>query len=256
MTALRALWRLTCSVGHALIGGAICAFLFPLLDAPARMRQVQAWSRRMLGAMGIELVVEGHWPEVPVLVLANHVSWLDILAIDAAKPVRFVSKADVRHWPLLGFMVAAGGTLFIERERKRDALRVVHQVADALRGGATVAVFPEGTTGAGPRLLPFHANLLQAAIATGAPLLPVALRYADERSAFSPAVEFLGATTLLESVWRVASAQQLVIHLRLLPIVASAGADRRALAESVRASIQDALDAASYGSASIAVTSN
>jgi 1-acyl-sn-glycerol-3-phosphate acyltransferase len=246
MTALRALWRLACSVGHALLGGAICAFLFPFLDTASRMRHVQAWSRRMLGAMGIRLAVEGRWPDAPVLLLANHVSWLDILAIDAARPVRFVSKADVRRWPLLGFMVAAGGTLFIERERKRDALRVVHQVAEALRGGATVAVFPEGTTGTGPQLLPLHANLLQAAIATGAPLLPVALRYADPSAPFSPAVEFIGATTLIESMWRVASAERLVIHLRLLPTLASVDADRRTLAEAVRGSIQGALDSASF----------
>ena len=121
----------------------------------------------MLTVMGIRLECAGALQPAPVLLLANHVSWLDILAIDAWRPVRFVSKADVRKWPLLGFMVACGGTLFIERERKRDALRVVHQVADALRAGASVAVFPEGTTGAGPLLLPFHANLLQAAISTG-----------------------------------------------------------------------------------------
>ena len=97
------------------------------------------------------------------------------------RPARFVSKADVRHWPLLGWLVACGGTLFIERERKRDALRVVHQMAEALQAGETVAVFPEGTTSDGHGLLPFHANLLQAAIATETPVQPVALRYHRRR---------------------------------------------------------------------------
>jgi 1-acyl-sn-glycerol-3-phosphate acyltransferase len=175
------------------------------------------------------------------LLLSNHVSWLDILAIDAWRPVRFVSKADVRKWPLLGFMVACGGTLFIERERKRDALRVVHQVADALRADGSVAVFPEGTTGAGPVLLPFHANLLQAAISTGTAMQPVALRYADAGAAFSAAPLYLGETSLLQSVWQVACADALVAHVvALAPIEACSGA-RRELANAARERIQRVL---------------
>ena len=240
----RALWRIArCSV-LALAGAAICAFVFPFLGASARRAHVQAWSLRMLEAMGIGLAVEGGMAVAPRLVLSNHVSWLDILAIDAVQPVRFVSKADIRRWPLLGFMVAAGGTLFIEREKKRDALRVVHQVAAALRDGDTVALFPEGTTGAGPQLLPFHANLLQAAVTTGTPVQPMALRYADAAARFSPAVEFIGATSLVESVWRVATADALVVHVSVLPALAAAGTDRRALAEAARKAIQAALDQA------------
>ena len=123
----------------------------------------------MLRMLGVSLHSEGAPHGGPALVVANHVSWLDILAINAVHPVRFVSKADVRGWPLVGWVVACGGTLFIERERKRDALRVVHQVAQALAQGQTIAVFPEGTTSEGHGLLPFHANLLQSAIATGTP---------------------------------------------------------------------------------------
>ena len=121
------------------------------------------------------------------LLLANHISWLDIVAIHAVAPqARFVSKADVLAWPLLGWLIKGAGTLFIERERKRDALRVLHQVAEALKAGDTVAVFPEGTTGDGATLLPFHANLLQAAIATGTPVQRVALRYSDPAPSLQP----------------------------------------------------------------------
>src|SRR5690606_17497009 len=119
---------------------------------------------------------------------------------------RFVAKAELRRWPVVGWMSRAAGTLFIERERKRDALRVVHQLAQALRDGHSVVVFPEGTTGDGATLLPFHANLLQAAIATGTPVQPVVLRYSDAAHRFSPAVQYLGATTLVRSAWRVLSA--------------------------------------------------
>ena len=171
-------------------------------------------------------------------------SWLDILAVHAVCPqARFVSKADVQGWPLLGRLVAAGGTLYIQREKRRDAMRVVHQMADALRAGETVAVFPEGTTADGHELLPFHANLLQAAIATEVPIQPVALRYRDARHAVSPAAEYVGETTLTQSLWKIAGAEQLVVALQVLPAQGTAHADRRALAQGLREEIQRALQA-------------
>ena len=196
----------------------------------------------MAGLLGIGLDAQGQARTGASLLVANHVSWLDILAVHAVCPqARFVSKADVRHWPLLGWLVGAVGTLFIERERKRDALRVLHLTADALRAGDTVAVFPEGTTGDGRTLLPFHANLLQAAIATGTPVQPMALRYSEPGQAVSPAVAWLGDTTLVSSLWTIACAQGLVVHVRALPAEASAHADRRALAEHLQQVLSEAL---------------
>jgi 1-acyl-sn-glycerol-3-phosphate acyltransferase len=175
--------------------------------------------------------------------VANHVSWLDIAALHAAVPqARFVSKADVLTWPVLGGLIAGAGTLFIERERKRDALRVVHAMAEALQAGQTVAVFPEGTTGPGPQMLPFHANLLQAAIATAKPIQPAVLRYGDDHGAFSLAAQYIGDTTLGQSLWRVAMADGLAVHVDLLTAEGSAHADRRALAEHLRTLMHARLD--------------
>jgi 1-acyl-sn-glycerol-3-phosphate acyltransferase len=179
-----------------------------------------------------------------VLLVANHISWLDIMAVHAVCPhARFVSKADVKSWPLMRHLVDAGGTLYLERERKRDALRVVHAMADALKAGDTVAIFPEGTTSDGQALLPFHANLLQAAIATETPVQPVAIRFSDSGHAVSRAVEFVGATTLAQSLWRVASGDGLVVRVALLPPREAAHADRRVLAEQLRGDIAAALAA-------------
>ena len=226
------LWRVARLVLHVLHGMAVMALRFPSLDAAGRQARIQWWSAGLLRAVGVGLQVRGTPRPGATLLVANHVSWLDIAALHAAVPqARFVSKADVRRWPLLGWLVAGAGTLFIERERKRDALRVVHAMADALRAGETVAVFPEGTIGPGPALLPFHANLLQAAIATATPIQPAVLRFADVQQRFSPAVQFVGETTLLQSLWRVATARGLVAHVDLLPPQGSAHADRRALAE-------------------------
>jgi 1-acyl-sn-glycerol-3-phosphate acyltransferase len=180
----------------------------------------------------------------PLLLVANHISWLDILAINAVQPARFVSKADVRHWPLLGWLVACGGTLFIERERKRDALRVLHQVAEALRLGEIIAVFPEGTTSEGHSVLPFHANLLQAAIAAQAPVQTLALRYSDATQRVSQAAAYVGDTPLVASIWATAMAQDLCVRVQAAPPQPTAhDADRRALAEQLRHEILQHLEA-------------
>ena len=244
LSALLALWRVARVALHLLHGMAVMALRFPSLDAAGRHARIGWWSAGLLRAVGVGLQVRGTPRPGASLLLSNHVSWLDIAALHAAVPqARFVAKADVLQWPLLGWLVRGAGTLFIERERKRDALRVVHAVAEALSAGQTVAVFPEGTTGEGPEPLPFHANLLQAAIATATPIQPAVLRFADARHRFSPAVVYVGDTTLLQSLWRVATARGLVVHVDLLLPQASAHADRRALAETMRKLVAQALQA-------------
>jgi 1-acyl-sn-glycerol-3-phosphate acyltransferase len=236
-----ALWRLACCIGMVVRGLLTCAFVFPFIGVRARMWHVGMFCKHMLAAMGLRLVTEGEAHPGPVLLVANHVSWLDILAIDAAQPARFVSKADIRRWPLIGWMVACGGTLFIERERKRDAMRVVHQVAEALQRGDVIAMFPEGTTSGGEGLLPFHANLLQAAVATHVPVQPLALRFSDAVSAVSPAAAYIGDMNLVQSMWLIVCARGLQVRVQRLPVLATEGLDRRAVSERVRASIASAL---------------
>jgi len=236
------LWRLLRVALHVLHGMAVVALRFGSLDTGQRQQRIGWWSRGLLSAIGVRLVADGELRAGANLLVANHISWLDIAAVHAVCPrARFVSKADVRHWPLLGWLIAAVGTLFIERERKRDALRVVHQVAAALQGGESVAVFPEGTTGDGRTVLPFHANLLQAAIASETPVQPVALRYTEPGLDWSPAVSWLGATTLVHSVWAIACARDVQVQVSVLPARATAHADRRALAQRLHDDIAQAL---------------
>jgi 1-acyl-sn-glycerol-3-phosphate acyltransferase len=242
MRVVRSCWRLLAATLHGVHGLLVVLLVIPRVDEAGRQARVQWWSARLLRLLGVEVQLSGHFKPGAKLLVANHVSWLDIMAIHCACPqARFVSKADVQGWPLLGRLVDAGGTLYIQREKRRDAMRVVHQMAEALQGGETVAVFPEGTTGDGHALLPFHANLLQAAIATEVPVQPVALHYADAQDAVSRAVQFVGDTTLLQSVWKVANGQQLRVSVQVLPPEGSAHADRRALAEHLRGSITQAL---------------
>lgn len=244
MSALRAGWRLARAVLHGLHGVAVVLLRFRWLDDAGRQRLIRWWAGKMFRMLGMGLRIEGTFRPGAKLIVANHVSWLDIMAVHAACPeARFVSKAEVRHWPLVSRLVDAARTIYLERERARDALRVVHHMAEALRAGDTVAVFPEGTVGDGHALLPFHANLLQAAIATGTVVQPVALRYADAHGPVSRAALFTGDITLAQSLWWLACGEGVCVHLHVLPAMVSAHADRRALAEHLRGEIGAALEA-------------
>ncbi len=114
MTALRAVWRLIRAALHVLHGVLIAATIFHRLDEHGRAQRVQWWSTKLLRMMGVELLVTGLQPRPgAVLIVANHISWLDIMAINAVRPVRFISKVEVRNWPVLGWLVTIAGTLYI-----------------------------------------------------------------------------------------------------------------------------------------------
>lgn len=241
MKALRAAWRLLRALAHALGGWWTIVFAFPRMTPPQRDARVTAWARDMLGVLGIELRLKGSPPaRGPVLLVANHISWLDILVMHAARHCRFVSKADVKRWPLIGTLATGGGTLYIERESRRDAMRVVHRMAQALRAGEILAVFPEGTTSDGRTILPFHANLLQAAISADAPVQPVALAFVDAVSgAPSFAASYVGDETLIGSLWRTLTARPLAAVVTFGDVQHAQGRDRRAWAAALRDAVAD-----------------
>ena len=197
-------WRALRAFLHALAGWCTITFRFPGMTQTEREAEVQKWARKMMHVLGIGLEVRGSAaPHGPMMLVSNHLSWLDILVMHGARFCRFVSKSDVKAWPLIGPLATGAGTLYIEREKRRDAMRVVHHMADSLRAGEIVAVFPEGTTGDGSTVLPFHANLIQAAISADAPVQPVALRFIDDatgKDSVSPL--YLGDESLVASVWR------------------------------------------------------
>ena len=239
VSPLVAAWRAVRALVHVLGGLWTIRSEFGRLTPVQCELLVREWSRQMLRIMGVELVVRGTPPaRGPVLLVANHVSWLDILVMNAAQPARFISKADVKHWPVLGALITGVGTLYIERESRRDAMRVVHQVAERLRAHDTIAVFPEGTTGDGRSLLPFHANLFQAAISANAPVLPVALAFVDGASGQrSDAPLFIGDTTLLASLWSTLRARGLQAVVHYGEPQRFQGRDRRTWAQDMRAEV-------------------
>jgi 1-acyl-sn-glycerol-3-phosphate acyltransferase len=194
---------------------------------------VRWWCRAVVRASGVRVRLSGAAAPTTggVLLVANHISWLDIPLLAAVRPARMLAKSEVRQWPVAGRLTARGGALFIERDRLRALPDTVARIADALRGGAAVAVFPEGSTWCGRAQGPFRRAVFQAALDAGVPVQPVSLRYrlADGGSSTAPA--FIGDDSLLTSVWRVVSARGLTAEVEVpAPIPPGSHPDRRSLA--------------------------
>lgn len=239
MKILRAAWRLWRVVIHLGRGLWIIHRVFPRLSMLEQEARVQAWAITMLDRLALQLVVRGTPSNGPVLLAANHISWADIVVMHAARHCRFISKDDVKHWPIVGTLATAAGTLYISRASPRDAMRVVHHMVECLQAGDVLAVFPEGTTGDGSTLLPFHGNLLQAAISAHAPVQPVALSFSDASTgqrSFAPC--YIGNDTLVQSLWRTLCADRLQVIVEFGETQLAAGRDRRQWALDLHASIK------------------
>ena len=171
------------------------------------------------------------------LIVANHISWLDIYALNAARPMAFVSKAEVRDWPLIGWLAANTDTVFLRRGSRGHA-RIVNAEIDALlNAGKDVAIFPEGTTTDGTHLLNFHGALLQPAVETGRPVQPVALSYHDGDGRRSLAPAYAGETTMGECFAAILACRSLTVRLRPTPPLAPQSRQRRELASTARGAI-------------------
>lgn len=236
MRTLKAVWKLLRGLWHVLLGMWMIYARFPQLSPEQREMRVQVWALQFLALWDIHLQVRGQpVRNGPALIVANHISWLDISVIHAARHCRFVSKSDIRNWPLVSTLATGAGTLYIERTNRKDALRMVKDMADAMKNGDVVAVFPEGTTSDGRDLLPFHANLIQSAIQAEAPVQPMSLQFIDAQSgetSFAPC--YIGDDTLLGSIWRTLTAHRITAVVHFGELQYAQGRDRRAWAHALR----------------------
>ncbi|WP_405714021.1 1-acyl-sn-glycerol-3-phosphate acyltransferase [Streptomyces xanthophaeus] len=240
----RAVLRLTAAVALVLLG-ILGAPPVRLLPAGPRHAVVRAWSAALVRAFGLRITVHGHpGPDGGRLVVANHISWLDIPLVAAVLPCRMLAKSDIRDWPGLGRLAARSGTLFIERDRIRALPGTVEAVTRALLAGDRVTVYPEGSTWCGRARGTFRRAAFQSALDARVPVQPVRLSYlgCDGQTAGAPA--FVGDDPLTASLWRIARAREVRAEVRLLPrIPPGRYADRRGLA----AAAQQAVAAAGPG---------
>jgi len=241
---LRRFIRISLLMLHLVWGVALAALAFPLLSTAYRDRVITAWARLLLRILGIRLQAAPP-PTLPngALLVCNHVSWLDIYLIHAARRVHFVSKAEVRGWPVAGWLAHKTGTLFIERGRRADTARINTEMRALIQSGAWVAVFPEGTTSDGRGMRRFMPSLLQPAVELNYPIVPAALRYRTLDHAYSATPAYIDDISMWQSLKRIVSEPGLIAELHFdEPIVPNG--HRRELAAQAEAATARLLGAA------------
>lgn len=224
----RAAFRLLRVAFHLLRGALTVAVVFPRSAESTRASLRQAWSLGLLRTLGIRAETSGQLPASGLLV-ANHISFVDIFLINAVVPASFVSKADVSAWPLIGWLARHNDTIFLERGSRSAAQRTREALVGHLRTGRRVALFPEGTTTIGDHVLPFHSALLQSAIDAPCAVVPIAIRYADASGKPCAAPAYIDDIDLIQCLWAIARQDSIVAHVDILPGLSAHDGDRRHL---------------------------
>jgi 1-acyl-sn-glycerol-3-phosphate acyltransferase len=211
-------------------GLATATLIFPIASRSLRLALRGFWARSMLHAIGIELRVDGEAIAPGSLVVANHVSWLDVLALASRSSAVFVAKSEVRCWPAIGWLAARAETVFLQRESGRSLLQVKNRIAGLLLEGRSVALFPEGTTTDGAAVLPFRSGLMQSAVDAGRPVQAIAIAYRDGLGGRSVAAAFVDGMTLCQSILAVCKSGRVSACVSAAPPLAPAGRTRKRLA--------------------------
>ncbi len=226
-------------------GVAIVLAMFPLLSKQARLRIEWRWHRDLLGILNVRLRLHGDAPDLSVhnmFLVSNHISWLDIYLLNAVRPVSFVSKSEVRSWPVVGWLAHKTGTLFIDRTKRHDTARVNHEIASVLNQGGCVAVFPEGTTSDGSMLRPFYASLLQPAVHSKCKVWPLAIRYTHVDGTLNTAPAYVDDMSFGGSLLQILSQPVIYADMVFRQPIPAHGKTRRELAREAELAIADALN--------------
>ena len=225
------------------ISGLLQSTIYPRFSRQTQRRMMQHWAKGLLKTLNIRLYCNGEPPifDIPrVLFAANHVSWLDVCAMMAACPTRFVAKAEISSWPILGLLCRNTGTLFIERAKRSDTLRINQSIGDVLVDGERVTVFPEGTTSDGSELKHFHASLLQSAVTTDALMYPVAICYRNIAGEICQDAAYTDPSLVL-SLKQILRQPRIDVTLTFNAPIQCSGKNRRELARLSEQAIANAL---------------
>ncbi|NYT66616.1 1-acyl-sn-glycerol-3-phosphate acyltransferase [Alcaligenaceae bacterium] len=244
MKLIRFVWRMVLALLWLFSAVLVVALIFPCVSLSWRRRLARLWSRALLRLCGVVVSVQGQAKDVgPVLWVANHVSWLDIFVLNSVRSAVFIAKSDIRGWPVIGWLVAASGTIFIERGHRHAIRAVGRQMQARFERGDVVGLFPEGKTSSGLQVEHFYSSLFDVALRTGVDVQPVAFRFFqdDQRS---DAVSFVGEQTLLHNMWCLLSTTGIAIDLvffDVLPNEQCRALGRNGTAELAHRKIQQAV---------------
>ena len=227
-----------------LVYGLLLAVIYPHLNQARQNRTLKNWNRQLLAILNIGILIEGEQPahgEGGCLIVANHVSWLDIIVLNAIHPSRFIAKSEVNDWPVIGWLCRRCGTVFIERASRQNTSMVNRRISLLLGQDVSIGLFPEGTTTDGKHIGPFYSALIQPAIDAGIPLLPMALRYQHNNGEPEFAAVFVGDMTLARSIWNILRCTQQNALVVFTPALMPENANRRVLARTAHEAISQAL---------------
>lgn len=258
---------------HIALALVIVTLGFPLASHATRQRLIGWWSRRVLAICGMRVRVIGPGDDdaleqapddaldhsspramssqtiidamrpggIGAMLVMNHISWIDIYVVHSVRPARFIAKAEIAKWPVVGYLTERTGTIFIERGRRHAVRDANRRVTELLGAGDLIAMCPEGTTGEGDRLLPFHANLIQPAIDARVPIVVAGLRYLDAHGRRTTAASYVGDLTLFQSMVRIIRARPITAEVHLIAAIDGAAATRHEVGQRARVLIAEAL---------------
>jgi len=206
-------------------------------DLRARCEWTSRSARNLMRCLNLRAEYSGEPPRAGLLV-SNHLGYLDILVLAARQPAVFVSKADVRGWPVFGFLTRLAGTLFVRRERRGDVSPLNEQMAAVLRTGVVLVVFPEGTSSDGRQVLPFFSSLLQPAVAAGCPVTPAFIRYELADGSVADEVCYWGDMTFGPHFLNLLTKRAIRAQVRF-GAARPPGGDRKPLARELQEAVRD-----------------
>ncbi len=243
MSPLRILWRFLLLLLHMLAGIWLSLNIKKTRLSDGKIlpepKPVARWSARLLEIMGIRIITHGNPPQDPGLIVANHISWVDIPTINSLTGAAFLSKDSIRYWPVIGWFATASGTVFIRRG-KHEAQQVSSAIAERLLEERSLAIFPEGTTSDGSKVGHFFPRLFAAAIDTGNPVIPIALRYTSEGKP-DKRIPYTKGRSFLAILFGILARRESKVHVYFCDPIPSSGQDRRSLADLSRSALQAAL---------------
>ena len=258
---------------HIALALVIVTLGFPFASHATRQRLIRWWSRRLLAICGMRVRVIGPGDDdaleqapndaldhsstramrpqtiidamrpggIGAMLVMNHISWIDIYVVHSVRPARFIAKSEIAKWPVIGYLTDRTGSIFIERGRRHAVRDANRRATELLGAGDLIAMCPEGTTGEGDRLLPFHANLIQPAIDARVPIVVAGLRYLDAHGRRTTAASYVGDLTLFQSMVRIIRARPITAELHLIAAIDAASATRHEVGQRARALIAETL---------------
>jgi 1-acyl-sn-glycerol-3-phosphate acyltransferase len=248
LSFLRLIYRLPWLVLHVLVGTPVTVVC---QSPPGRALRIGDrsladiticwWARTVCRIFGVRRRVSGAIGAGPLLVAANHISWIDIQLLHSVAPMGFVGKAEISTWPVVGWLARIGGTVFHERGSHRSASGVATTMSDRLQEGGKVAIFPEGGILPGPGVKRFHARLFGAAIDTDTPVQPVMIRYLRDGERFDD-ITFLPHEKTLDNFYRLLRQRPCTADIQVLPAIDPEGKQRRPLAAEAEAAVRAAYE--------------